>query len=59
MSLSCNYMIYLKSSKMTAFLDEFLCEVSVINYSQVRFMVNTKPQKREELDTKIKSENKY
>lgn len=44
---------------MTAFLDEFLCEVSVINYSKVRFMVNTKPQKRQELDIKIKSENKY
>lgn len=44
---------------MTEFLDEFLCEVSVINYSKVRFMVNTKPQKRQELDIKIKSENKY
>lgn len=37
---------------MTAFLDEFLCEVSV-NYSKVRFMVNTKPQKRQEVDIKV------
>lgn len=36
-----------------------VCNISVLTYSQEQFMMKTKPQKKQELDTKIKSENEY